>query len=262
MSCVITAIDFAQNKEGILPGAQPSHYLELLDFYGDLERPSLLDGRLLERYFALQELNLPVLAAAALAAVYWGRHYELDLYKYTRTTKKGGSYQRTVRLVIFTVSYGILFVNEGLDFLLSGLAGSPQLLKASAQSWEQFAFTQDNATVLECLAVIFIGKLATVFLVCLCVELLARRKKNRKDTIINVVCVLLALFFICQALKTTPYVSLFQIGIVNWQDIIEGSVKLLPLKLSTLRAGCLISCAVGLMAGIVGMVHGRKIRER
>ena len=258
LSRINSLIDFAKEKEGNLPAVLPFHYLELLDFYGELERPALIDGRNLERYFALQEANLPVLAAAALAALYWGRHYELEIYKYAGTTKKGGLYQRTVRFTIYAMSFVILFLNEALDLAGSGLAGSPGLLHASVQSWAEFSRNQDNATILECLGVSFVGKAATIFLVCFCVELLARRKKNRKDTVIHVVCILLALFFISQALKSTPYVSLLQIGIVDWQEVIGGSLRALPLNLSTLQAGCLISVAAGIIIGIAGVCRGRR----
>ena len=128
-------IQFAQNKVGVLPIVLPNNYLDLLEFYADMEEPRLINEKPLNLYFYLQEINLIPLLAFFVMAVYFSIHYETQVYKYTLTTPKGKSYNKCLKRTLATFFLGLLIINEVFDLLYSGVLFDIQLLNASVQSY-------------------------------------------------------------------------------------------------------------------------------
>ena len=251
-------IDFAENKEGVLPTALPNNYMKLLHFYKDLEKPQIINKTILDNYFELQTYNTVVLIVIMLTAIFWGQHYEIETYKYVITTPNGKKYNQTIRTVLYVISYLFLFINELIDLSYSGIMKNPQILLASMQSYSAFNYAQNSINIQMCFVIMFISKIITVFCVCTCVELIARNKKNTRDTIINCFCILFIIFFVKQGMTNTGYFSLVQIGIVDWKETIAKSVQIMERNVSTLVLGVVLSFVIG---GMLGVLHCLKIHN-
>lgn len=251
-------IDFAKNKEGVLPTALPANYMKLLEFYSELERPQIINRAILDDYFELQKYSTVILIATMVTAIFWGQHYELEIYRYVATTPKGKKYDQTIRKALFFISCFFLLINELIDLFFSEILHNLQTLKASIQSYSAFCHAQNNTSILMCFGIMFIGKVITVFCVCTCFELIARKKKNMKDTLLNCICVLLMIFFIKQGMTNTGYFSVVQIGVVDWKETIAKSIQMIGIHVSTLELGFYLNCLTGIM---FGMLHYVKIHR-
>ena len=252
-------IDFAENKEGVVPTALPNNYMKLLHFYKDLEKPQIINKTILDNYFELQTYNTVVLIVIMLTAIFWGQHYEIETYKYVITTPKGKKYNQTIRTVLLVVSYLFLFINEIIDLYYSGIIKNPQIFPASMQSYSAFNYAQDSINIQMCFAIMYISKIITVFCVCTCVELVARSKKNMRDTLINCFCILLIIFFVKQGMTNTGYFSFVQIGLVDWKETIAKSVQIMERNVSTLVLGVVLSFATGgILGGLITIKSSKK----
>lgn len=244
-------IYFAEHKEGFLPIVLPANYLELLDFYKNLNAPQVINEEPLDIYFKLQSYDIVIFLVVFLMAIFFGQHYELEIYKYTQITRSGRVYNRTIRISIFAMSYLFLFANELIDVLYSGLLLNSHLLNASVQSYSDFAYAQINAQMKGCLMLSLFSKVVGMFIVCTCFEWIARKKKSMKNTIIYSACAIMAIFFLGQALSDSSYYSLLQIGIVDWRKIIEGTRQYVSLGISSLELGCIVTLAVGVTVTVL-----------
>lgn len=230
-------ISFAQNKEGVLPVALPPNYLELLDFYAELETPELINEQPLNNYYELQQFNFVPILVLLLTAIFWGMHYESEIYKYTGTTVHGKAYSRTLRRALILFSLGLLITNEVFDLAYSGLLQYPKLWSFPMQSYSEFFNNQIDATIGILVLLPLISKALNVLILCQAVEFLARWKRNLKDTIIGAFLLLLALIFLGKSLDGGPFYSALQIGSVDWKMVPQKIQMIMPLRVSSLYVG-------------------------
>lgn len=245
-------IDFAKYGEGILPTTLPANYMKMQDFYENLSRPQIIDKSILDYYFELQRYNIVIFVVIFLAAFIWGQHYESGVYKYVNTTPHGKYYYKTVRFLMFAICNIFLIGNEFFDLIYSGLLSDSNILQASIQSYNVFKYAQNDTTIANCLILSLISKFTSTFLICICVELIAKYKQDMKDTIVSSFLIIIVIFMMNQAFRETEAYSMIQMGIVNWRDIVEKSICIIELHLSTLELGCIINC---LMAVVVGLYN-------
>ena len=251
-------ISFAQNKEGVLPVSLPPNYLELLDFYVELEIPELINEQPLNNYYELQQFNFVPILVLLLTAVFWGMHYESEIYKYTGTTVHGKAYSRTLRRALIIFSLGLLITNEVFDLAYSGLLQYPKLWSCPMQSYSEFFNNQIDATIGTLVLLPLISKALNVLILCQTVEFLARWKRNLKDTIIGAFLLLLALMFLGKALDGGPFYSALQIGSIDWKMVPQKIQMIMPLRLSSLYVGL---GAVTLTEAVM-LYLGRRINEK
>ena len=237
-------IQFAQKQEGILPIVLPDNYLELLDFYADIEEPRLINEKPLNIYFYLQELNLIPLFAFFVMAVYFSIHYETQVYKYTLTTPQGKSYNRYLKWILVVLFLGLLLFNEVFDLLYSGVLFDNDILQASVQSYSEFQDAQLHATIGTCIFYSFIAKIVGLLVIFQLTDLIAWITKNTKDTMVGGAFLFLFLFLFTSMVETGDSVALIQIGIVNWKTLISNISVYMPMGSSYATLGFGISLAV------------------
>ena len=242
MKSVTQLMEFSEAKEGSLPKSLPANYMELLDFYKELKSPSVINESKLDIYFELQKFSMVVVFVVLLSAFFFGRHYETDVYKFADTTKYGRKYNRAIRGSVLSISCLVLLLNELFDLLYSGLLLNRNILMASLQSYQTFANTQINGCIWQVLVLMMVSKLAGVLLVCQCVELFVRWRKNTKDTLVLSFCGLLLFYFVSKSLADTGVGAIVQVGLLDWQAMIGKSVLLLPVQVTALEIGCVVMC--------------------
>ncbi len=240
-------IQFAKKQEGILPIVLPDNYLELLDFYADMEEPRLINEKPLNIYFYLQEINLIPLFAFFVMAVYFSIHYETQVYKYTLTTPQGKSYNKCLKWILITLFLGFLIFNEMFDLLYSGVLLDSDILQASVQSYSEFQDTQLHATIGACILYIFMAKIVGLLVIFQLTDIIALITKNTKDTMVGGAFLFLFLFLFTSMVETGNAVALIQIGIVNWKTLISNISVYMPIGCSyaTIGFGITLAVAVG-----------------
>lgn len=238
-------IAFAAAKEGVLPvETKPEHYMDMLDYYGQLEAPPLINEQPLDLYYALQANDIVPVLVVLLIAIFWGMHYEAEISKYTKTTRHGQRYDRTLHRTLILLSLGLLAVNEVFDLAFSGLLSRLELWNQTIQSYTGFRRTECCGTIGWVLLLPMVSKVMNVLILCLAAEWLARWKRTLKETIIAVFLLLLALLFLGKALPI-PYSTMLHIGVVRWNSIPYGTRFLLPTTLSSLPVGVGFTTLVG-----------------
>lgn len=239
-------ISFAHTGEGVLPTGLPPNYLKLQDFYKHLEVPSIINEQPLDLYFSYQRESVVPILVLILGAVFWGTHFETEIYKYTRTTSTGKHYSRTMTVTLMLI--GVLFfcANELFDLWRSGLLERRYIWKSSIQSYSPFSNTQINANIGTVLCMAMLSKLLGVHILSRIVCLIARYKKSVKTTSVWAFLLLIALLFLGKAIENTQIYPLLQIGIIDWKQLITNTTILLPLNVAALPIGLVLTVAIEL----------------
>lgn len=238
-------IAFAQTKEGVLPVAvMPIHFMQMLDYYGQLEAPALINEQPLDLYYDLQANDIVPVLVLLLISIFWGMHYEAEISKYTKTTRHGRLYDCTLRRTLILLSLGLLAANEVFDLAFSGLLSHWELWSKSIQCYTSFRRTECQGTVATVLLLPIVSKVMNVLILCLAAEWLARWRQTLKDTVIAVFLLLLALLFLGRALPL-PYSTMLHMGVVRWSAILYSTEFLMPTTLSSLPVGTGITTLVG-----------------
>jgi len=238
-------ISFAKFGEGELPSRSlPPNYIRLLSFYAELKVPQIINQRPLERYFALQENNIVPILALCLAVIYWSIHYESEMYKYTRTVKRGAAYTKVYRNMLLGISILLLVSNELFDLWWSGMFSHSSLWKVSLQSYRVFRHSQMNCTIFDAFAWMWFSKFFGIWTMAIIGEWLAAAKKNLKDAAVPAFFFILALVFVGKGLASTPFTSVIQLGYVDWGNIFREAEILLPLSMSSFGLGVVLTILV------------------
>lgn len=230
-------ISFARNGEGQLPYTLPNNYMELLPFYQKLNTPIVINEIPYDIYFQLQSTNIVPVLVLVIGSVFWGIHYEAEIYKFTSAVKYGRKYIRSFRLILWLCSMALLFSNEVIDLTVSGLLETGYLWEASLQSYSHFRYSQINCIFSAIYALMCCSKISSITLLCFFAEHLAKKSKTLKDTILFAFATLIVLLFLEKGLQYTPYHGIMQLGCVNWMRILENTVILLPTQLSSVVFG-------------------------
>lgn len=241
---VLQLISFARNKEGQIGNTLPANYLQLLDFYAELSEPELINEQPLDLYFSLQAYNIVPILVLLLNVIFWGKHYEEEIHKLTQTSYYGAKYDKSIRNILLLLSVTLFAGNELIDLTISGMLETGHLWTASLQSYSEMKFSQFDGTIGVVLALVWCSKLLNLLLLGTLTEQFARKKKNVKDTAVTAVLILLATVIFEKALEKTQYVSALQIGLVNYQTVINEAAILVPSSVSTFTVGIIILLTV------------------
>jgi len=244
-------ISFARTGEGKLPSTLPKNYVDLLDFYAGLQEPQIINQQYLDNYFELQVDNLVPILALCLVIVYWNYHYESEMYRYTKTVKKGERYTKSYRRILLGTSLILVISNELLDLIFSGLLTHPSMWNASIQSYQGFANCKLDCDILRLFVLMWISKVSGVILMTMLGERIALSKKNLKDAAMTSVFVLMAFLFLGKALSATGLGSMVQMGYVDWREVIRLARYFPRIGISSMEAGV----AVMVVAMVVGSVR-------
>ncbi len=244
-------ISFARTGGGKLPATLPKDYVDLMDFYAGLEAAEIINQQYLDDYFNLQTHNLVPVFVLCLVVVYWNYHYESEMYRYTKTVKKGERYTKSYRRILLGVSFILLIANELFDLTFSGLLTHPSIWSASMQSYGSFAYTQMDCDILSVFVFMWISKVLGVVLLTMLGERIASSKKNLKDAAMTSFFVLMAFLFLGKALSATGVSSMMQMGYVDWKEVIR-SARFFPwIGISSMEAGvAVVAVAIFLVTGI------------
>lgn len=215
-------ISFSKIKEGELPTKLPPNYMEQLDFYQKLNPPKLINEESVSKYFKLQEFSVMPILVIILIAFFSGSYYETEMYKVSIASPNGKKFNKYMITIIVSICVCLLFINEFFDLCFSGLLIDRITMQASIQSYSLFANSQINLSMLKCLTYIFLCKILGLLVLTEIVYCFAKKHKNTKDTLITSLGFLLICFLIGKALSETPYSSLFQLGIVNWEAVVKN----------------------------------------
>lgn len=246
-------ISFAQNREGILPYSLPDNYLQLLDFYSGMNTPQIINEIPLDVYFTLQKSNVIPLLVLLLSVILWGTHYEAEIYKYAVTAKHGKTYCQTTRWTLLLLSLLLLSANELFDLAYSQLLTSKNLLSASVQSYTDFSDVQMNCSIKTAFVIMWCSKVLNVICLVMLSEYIAQKKKNLKDAAVYTALSVIAVLFLKNALLNTPYYAIIQLGYVDWKQLIQETVVLLPTRIPSLLLGITVSSFV--TAGLILVCH-------
>lgn len=234
-------IAFARTGEGQLPPGVPDNFLNVLSFYRELDAPNIINEQPLDLYFSYQAENIVPVLVLILGAIFWGMHFESEIYKCTETAKAGKNYSSTVSIILTVLSLLLLVANEWFDLWRSGLLDRAYIWSSPIQSYNKFSIVQMRCSI------------GAVFIMCTCSKLLgalilnhatwliAKYHKNLKTTLVWSILLLITLLFFGKAVENTGIYPMLQIGIVDWQDLIAKNQILLPLNISPLPLGLSIT---------------------
>lgn len=251
-------ISFAHTLEGALPTSLPANYLELMDFYKKLETPAVINEQPLDIYFKLQQASIVPLIVLLLGAVFWGVHYESEIYKLTGTVKQGKAYNRTMKTTLTVLSMAVLAGNELFDLFCSGLLERPYLWKVSLQSYSAFSYTQMEMSLGMALVLCMVSKLLGVLILTQAAQRIAQWRRNLKDTVIFVIFMLLILLLAGAALQNTAFYPLLQVGSVDWKEIIKATVIFRPLNTAAFPIGIGIAAVTAILLMTIDVIAERK----
>lgn len=221
-------IAFAKNKEGILPADVPGNYTEVLNFYAELDAPSIINGQPLDIYFALQKGNFVPILVLLLCLMMWGPHFEAAIYRLAGVAFQGRRYHRSLQHIIMGLSLGMLFANELFDLIFSGMLHKGILWSATIQSYPAFRECQMNCTIGQGFVFMWCSKIAGILILCYLAEYIAQWKKNIKDAAVYTLFVVIALQFFGKVLSGSMWQPVLQVGIVDWKQIFVRCTILIP----------------------------------
>lgn len=246
-------ISFAKNKEGILPADVPGNYTEVLDFYAELDAPSIINGQPLDIYFALQEGNFVPILVLFLCLMMWGPHFEAEIYRCTGVACQGRRYHRSLRHIIMGLGLGMLLANELFDLLFSGMLHKGMLWSATIQSYPAFRECQMNGTIGQGFVFMWCSKIAGVLILCWLAEYIAQWKKTLKDAAVYTLFIVIALQFFGRVLSSSMWQPLLQVGIVDWKQIFARCTILSPDSISSAVLGGVVNGCLLLYLGMKPM---------
>ena len=187
-----------------------------------------------------------------MGSVFWGVHYEAEIYKYTNTVKYGKRYIITCRMILWLISMTLLIANESIDLMVSDLAETEYLWTVTLQSHSYFRYSQINCTFGSMYALMCCSKVCSITLMCFVAEYLAKKLKTLKDTVLFGLSALIVLLFVEKGLQSTMYHGVVQLGCVDWLKIIGNTVILLPTKIPSVVLGVIVTvgavCCWGLLS--------------
>lgn len=244
-------ISFAREGEGPLPYTLPENYMDLLTFYKNLNTPRVINEIPYDLYFQLQSTNIVPVLVLVIGSVFWGVHYEAEIYKYTNTVKYGRKYIIAFRLILWTFSMALLIANEAIDLMVSDLAETGYLWTAPLQSYSHFQHSQINCAFGTIYALMCCSKVSSITLMCFIAEYLAKKMKTLKDTILFGFSALILLMFLEKGLQRTPYHGIQQLGCVDWLNIIGNTVILLPMRVPSVVLGVIVTAGVMCSWGLI-----------
>lgn len=247
-------IRFAREGKGESLASMPVNYLDILDFYKELTPPTMIDEGPLRVYWSLQNNSIVFILVIFLCAVFFGQYYETGLYQYAAVTAEGRSYRKTFQSVLLGICLLFLIGNELFDGLYSGILTDSRIWQASLQSYSAFYGAEINVSIGTCFLLLCISKVAGTVMLYQLACLIAGWKKNVKDTLIACVFVVLLLFFAGQSFGT--YV---QVGCVNWETVIKGTLRQPGALLSSLSIGILLT--VGGTVAVWGLSYWVRRRK-
>ncbi len=237
-------IDFAKNGEGIVPNSLPSNYLELLDFYADMEYPRLIYDVSLDTYFSLQEYSIVPFITLLVFVIFFSNQYETQVYTYALTTKNGKLYNKRLKNVLMILCFAFFVINEVFDVVYSGVLFDGQLLNAPVQSYDSFSKIQMASTIGMVLFLSLFSKILGMFILFQVAELLAIKTKNIKDATVGGMFFFLCAFLLSTSFENSRFLPCVQIGAVNWKNVISKIEYCIPLHISYFAIGLGISCVI------------------
>jgi hypothetical protein len=243
-------IAFARDGQGA-GGSLPANMTRFPEFYAGLEQPWIMNGEYLDLYAELQELDVVSILVVLLSIVFWGMHYEMEIYRFTDTVRDGRVYAGTLRTVLLVISLVMLIINEFVDLNRSGLLDHDLFWKTPVQSYTPMRNCGLNATMLEAFTLMWIGKVINTVLLCAAAELVARRCKSVKDSTVAMFIVLLGLMFLGKAFYGSDWFSLIQLGAVEWIPILQKTGLLWSASFHTAALGLALLCLITILAVLI-----------
>ena len=240
-------ITFARDGQGT-GGSLPADIEQFRSFYASLEQPWIMNGEYLDLYAELQELDVVSILVVLLSIVFWGMHYEMEIYRFTDTVRDGRAYAGTLRVVLLVLSFAMLVINEFTDLNRSGLLHNDLFWNAPAQSHTAMRNCGLSTTMLGAFTLMWIGKAVNTMLLCAAAELVARRRKSVKDSTITMFVVLLGMMFLSKAFYGSDWFSLIQLGAVEWIPILQKAGLLWSGSFHTAALGLILLCLTTLFA--------------
>lgn len=242
-------IRFARDGQGV--GSVPNNLERFPEFYAALQQPWILNEAYLDLYAELQELDVVSILVVLLSIVFWGMHYEMEIYRFTDTVRDGRAYAGTLRTVLLVLSLVMLVINEITDLNRSGLLDHDLFWKTSVQSYTPMRNCGLNATMLEAFTLMWIGKVINTVLLCALSELVARRCKSVKDSTITMFILLLGLMFLGKAFYGSEWLPLIQMGAVEWIPLLQKAGLLWSASFHTAALGLILLCLITCVALLI-----------
>ena len=233
-------ISFAKDGQGV--GSVPDDLERFPEFYAGLEQPWIMNEEYLDLYAELQELDVVSILVVLLSIVFWGMHYEMEIYRFTDTVRDGRAYAGTLRVVLLILSFLMLVINEITDLNRSGLLDYEFFWDAPVQSYSPMRNCGLNATMLEAFVLMWAGKIINTVLLCALSELVARRCKSVKDSTITMFILLLGLMFLGKSFYGSQWLSLIQMGAVEWIPLLQKAGLLWSGSFHTAALGLILLC--------------------